>query len=361
MSTVINQTFAANLSLARKFSGMSLQELADKTNLSKQAISKYENGEINPSMATLSSLAKGLEIDIEDFFKENHDEALFLKKLIIKTPAFQNVYYREGGKLDVETANRIKKEAFKRFISYSELEALVKVKTKFKNPIKDFPIKDKYDAEEAALKVRKAWKLGSYPISNVVSTLENQGVRIIEVNEGDHFEGFSAEIESTPIIVVNIGIKEVTRRRFTTLHELGHLILQVHQSISYDDLERICDAFAATMLMPRELLFIELGGNRSKLTKDDLVRIKEKYGISVKAILVGAAFSEIITWDKYHELNSQMTITSDLGTYLGSEKSSRFIQLLIMGIVEEIISQNKAIELSGLPEEAVKNILEGVL
>jgi len=45
---------------ARKNSGMTQKELADKTGIAQSDISKIENGNANPSIRTLQRLAKGM-------------------------------------------------------------------------------------------------------------------------------------------------------------------------------------------------------------------------------------------------------------------------------------------------------------
>ena len=45
---------------ARKNSGMTQKELADKTGIAQSDISKIENGNANPSIRTLQRMAKGM-------------------------------------------------------------------------------------------------------------------------------------------------------------------------------------------------------------------------------------------------------------------------------------------------------------
>lgn len=47
------------------------QEVADKLNISRQSISKWENGSSTPDIATLKVLASFYEISIQDLTKEN--------------------------------------------------------------------------------------------------------------------------------------------------------------------------------------------------------------------------------------------------------------------------------------------------
>ncbi len=354
--------FAHNLATARKFAGLSLSDLAERIEVSKQTISKYENGELNPSMKKVYALANALNLDVEDFFKEPNEEKFFMKQFEIQDisfKSFQEVRFREGSNIPTDLVERVKATAMTEFLNYEELLELTSYHVKFKNPIKNMEIKNKYDAEEAALKVRKTWKLGNNPLSSVISILENQGVRVIEVFESIDFEGLSAKIQNIPIIVLNRGIEEITRRRFTALHELGHLILEIDEEIlEYDDIERICDSFAGTMLMPKELLYIELGDHRTRISKEELVTLKEKYGISVRAILVSAAFAKILPWDDYHDLKIQIGFDSDLGKFFGDEKPRKFHQTLLRALVEGKVARSRASELSGWSKSKVKEFAE---
>lgn len=363
-STKTIHYFAKNLAKAREFAGLSLSDLAERIGVSKQTISKYENGELNPSMKKVYALAEALKLEVEDFFKEYNEEKLFMQKFEIQgisfTP-FQQVKFREGENIPTDLVERVKTTAMEEFLNYEELLELTNYNIKFKNPIKNIEIKNKYDAEEAALKVRKAWKLGNNPLSSVISILENQGIRVIEVLESIDFEGLSAKIKNIPVIVINRGIEEITRRRFTALHELGHLILEINEEfLEYDEveIERICDSFAGAMLMPKELLFIELGDHRTKISKKELVTLKEKYGISVRAILVSAAFAKILPWNDYHDLKFQICYDSDLGKYFGDEKPRKFHQLLLRGLVEGKVSKSRASDLSGWSQSKVKEFAE---
>ena len=66
-----NNTFGTRLKLARKMAGMSLQDLSDAliNKVTKQALSKYEQGEMNPTSEVLLSIAKALRLKPDYFLK----------------------------------------------------------------------------------------------------------------------------------------------------------------------------------------------------------------------------------------------------------------------------------------------------
>ena len=63
-------TTANRLYELRKQHGYSQDELADKLNVSRQAISKWENGSSDPSATNLMALADVFNIKVEDMLKE---------------------------------------------------------------------------------------------------------------------------------------------------------------------------------------------------------------------------------------------------------------------------------------------------
>ena len=157
--------------------------------------------------------------------------------------------------------------------------------------------------------------------------------------------GFSCWEKNTPIIVINTTNTDISRRRFTILHELAHLLLQFNEED--ENLEHYCNHFAGAMLLPSEVLNKYLGGNG--ITLEELKRIKSKYGISIFAILVRMANLDYITWDKFHEWKEQYHSWRDKESdFNGVETVSRFNYLLAKGLRENIFTKDMASELSGM-------------
>ena len=59
-----------NLRALRKQKGYSQEQLAERLNVSRQAVSKWENGVSDPSTSNLLALAKLYGISAEDLLKE---------------------------------------------------------------------------------------------------------------------------------------------------------------------------------------------------------------------------------------------------------------------------------------------------
>ena len=58
----------------RKNKGLTLAQLGDATGLSKGLLSRIENNQVSPPIATLSKIARGLEVPIGIFFEEDETD-----------------------------------------------------------------------------------------------------------------------------------------------------------------------------------------------------------------------------------------------------------------------------------------------
>ena len=84
------------------------------------------------------------------------------------------------------------------------------------------------------------------------------------------------------------------RRRFTTAHEIGHLILEPNTQVAYRDSpmfvdenqylrECLCDRFAAALLMPEREVRKKAGSN---VNLADVLRIAKEFEVSVAAFVI---------------------------------------------------------------------------
>jgi Zn-dependent peptidase ImmA (M78 family) len=232
---------------------------------------------------------------------------------------------------------------------YIELEEILGIEIKFQNPLENIPINSQADIEKAAETLRHAWGLGRDAISNVIALLEDHHVKVLEIDSTESFDGFSTWVngQDIPLIVLNkskLG-NALDRKRFTALHELAHLLLDVNQHPEKEK-EKYCHAFATAMLIPAETMKKELGGKRSKLSFHELAAMKQQYGISMQALVYRAKdlglISENYLKHFYVVFNQLGYRSSEPVAYEGVEHSNRFSQLLFRALAEEFISISKA-------------------
>jgi Zn-dependent peptidase ImmA (M78 family) len=189
----------------------------------------------------------------------------------------------------------------------------------------------------------------------VLELLEDQGIKIIELEGDDSIDGFSTWVnESIPVIGLNLNKKKsLDRYRFTVLHELGHLLLEL-KNFSEKEQENLCNYFAGALLLPHSAIEHELGLKRKQVSLNELRAIKKQYGISMQATVYRLKELHIISKAVYHRFfqfmrdNGYKKDESGLAIYHGEEEALRFDQLLGQALIEQHITVSKAAALKNL-------------
>ena len=334
----MKEIFSKRLKSARTLASLSQDQLVEKMEniVSKNAISKYEKGEMMADSTILLALSKALNVKPDYFFRPF-------------TVEIENVEFRKKQKLSVKAVNAIKQTVTDLVERYIEVEQFLNIESEFSNPVKDLAVSTIQNIDEAALIVRTQWKLGLNALPNVIDLLEDKEIKVIEVEAPDEFDGFSGWADGRiPIIVINKNYN-VERKRLTVLHELGHLILKLNEGISDKEKERLCFQFAGAMLIPEPTFIAEIGNVRSHFSIPELIAVKETYGISIQAIMARAKDLKIINQAQFFAFRkwiSRNRTEEGLGSYKGSEHTFRFKQLIYRAAAEEVISLSKAANLS---------------
>jgi Zn-dependent peptidase ImmA (M78 family) len=301
---------------------------------------------MKPTGEVLIALAKALDVKPDYFLKES---------IIVLAP----VEFRKKSKLSAKDEDSIK-EKVKDFLErYLEVEQLLNIKAKFSNPVKNLTITEVEDVEAAAMKLIKGWNLGFDPIPNVIEMLEDNGIRVIEIDAAEEFDGLSTFVGDIPVVVINKNYS-VERKRFTALHELGHIVLNIEEEA---EKEKICHAFAGALLLPDDCLEKLIGDKRSNIAPGELVSIKEQFGISVQAIMMRAQLKGIIDQNAAGRFWKSMAGNKKeigLGEFAGKEKSYRFEHLVFRLAAEDVVSMSKAANLAGIKLATFKDQLDAI-
>lgn len=337
------KNFPERLKNARKMKGLSLQELAEaiENKYSKQSINRMELGEVLPNSALLLDLARVLEISPDYFVKE---------ELVELGP----VDFRKLTRLRVKDQEVVKGKTIEYLDRYLELEDFMMAKKPMPFSPGEAKIMNPDDIELAAIRIREILKIGNDPIYNIVELLEENGIKVFSIESESAFSGMSTVLKNGEgIIVFNDPEKAIplVRKRFTLLHELGHLFLDL-RSYPEKEQERMCDQFAGAVLLPKEKILSILGAKRNVILDEELKMIKRYYGISLPAIVYRAKILGIVTesYLKYYMIryNKSQLKMKEFNGYNGEEKSSRFLQLLLRAVTNEVISISKAASLANM-------------
>ena len=332
--------FSERLKAARKMNGFSLQDLSDAiaNKLNKQALNRLENGEASPDSETISLLSKALKVTNDYFFRQS-------------IVSLGNLKFRKLKKLSVKEQEKVVAQTSEFLERYLELEDLMGINNAIRFRPKSHKIKNAADVEKAAQQIRTDWKLGEDPLPNILEMLEENNIKVYQLEVDKSFSGMSTILEDKIAVIVlnNNKAIPVVRQRFTALHELAHLFLDLS---AFDDkeCEKMCDLFAGAMLLPGKKIIQYLGDRRSQIIMKELYMIAEKYGISIAAVMYRAFNLEIVSQSyfkffmiKYNQYNTR---DKEFEVYNRKESSERFLQLLIRAVAEEIISTTKAAALN---------------
>ena len=287
-----NNSFSIRLREARLMMGLSMDKLVERTNgaITKQSISRYEKGIMRPKRGALQAIAKALNIS-EEYFEGTN--------LKIDMPMLRTT---SNGKLSEDEL-----QALEAKLSFWAEQYLAKEKeagfpTRFKNPIKGTKVSTLEDAIHAADLLREKWHCGDGPIASILRLLERKGIMILAANLPDYVFGMSTWADKKhPLMILDFNPEKssVEKLRFTAVHELAHLLLAFPVNAELD-IEKRCNKFAGFFLFTRQALIEEMGGEkRDVLTLEEMIDLREVYGISIAAQVHAAWDIRMISREHY--------------------------------------------------------------
>ena len=260
----------ARLTQARVRLGVSKADLAAEVGVSAAAIGQYEAGVNSPRPEVLDRLATYLKVRPE-FFSVGRPLAR------IDT---LNAHFRSLRSARVSDRQKALATAAPVWELTFALERYVKL------PDADLPVLAAgATPSEAAAALRAHWGLPDGPVKHLVATAESRGivVAIRPLREIDAVDAFSAVIVDRPIIITTPRRSEnVFRHRFSTAHEIGHLLLHRDPAGHSAAVEKEADEFAAAFLTPAAAMDAVLP---QRLDLAALDRLGRTWGVSPKSLV----------------------------------------------------------------------------
>jgi len=267
------EIIGANIRLARLFHGLSLAELGERLDKSKQYLSRVETG-AEPVSASLEQLLLDQLGILPKFLREvdpmplTEEQCHFRKQLTTKAVLRQ--YARARG------------EMLKRLVCVLDdhLE------------LPDYNIAEadagsEESIERGAEASRSAWGLGWGPIANITRVAETAGAVVMRVS------GLANEVDAVsfatrrPVIALNDSWRSACRARFGVAHELGHFALHIGVLTGDRLTETQANRFASAFLLPRASFLAEskraLRGTR--ISWEVMSSLKQRWGVSKAALL----------------------------------------------------------------------------
>lgn len=337
--------FSKNLKYYRLKQNLSKKELADLINVSPMAITYYENGERNPSMEILKSLADVLNVKISDFLDSRQDNLNFV-----------HGEFRKNKKLSKKQQEFICEsieEYVHRFYTVIDILGGDILPT---SPL-THQLNITGDIEKDAINMRRCLGIAEFgPVGNFIELLENKGIIIYLCHlDSDDFSGMNGFINERPYIIVNDKMSP-ERIRSTISHELAHLLFIWDDFNNEKEIENLVTAIGGAFLFPYEDAIRELGIKRTKITKD-MQYVCREYGISMYLLVKRANLCHIINdsiaKDFYIKAN-QAGWKKQEPIRIEKEEPMFFLQLVLRAVCENQISIQKGAELLKMPYSFVE-------
>ncbi len=286
------------LKMARQYRGMTVEELSQKINVSKQAVSQYETDKIEDvPFQKILAISNVLNFPYKYFAQEDISN--------IKTGT---TYFRSLMKTSKKyrLAQEIKMEHIATI--YSFLNEYVTF------PYLNLPawIGEISSPVEAAKKLRDYWELGDKPIDSIMRIVERNGIIVTTFStDTNDIDAFSQYVEMNDfdvyIIALSNNKESAARINFDIAHELGHIVLhewsedeEVLSREEFKAKEKEANEFAAAFLLPETSFAQEVSLDPQKL--DYYVQLKRRWKVSVAAMLYRSCSLGIITQGQYQYL-----------------------------------------------------------
>lgn len=345
----LKKSFGERLHNARLMRGLSMQQLCDMMDniITKQTLSKYENGVMLPKSDIVIALCDALEINPDYLFS-------------YKSSTPKNIRYSKllglSKKEEMAIASIIE-NTIERTV---EIEDICGKEHSFNSIPVEQPVKTLSDIYQAASKLRQAWKMGSAAITNVMNLLESNGVITAEIDAIAPFISQHAILDDTiPVIAVNSNM-DAESFRFASLKELANAILCFDKGINNKKKEHFCSVFANEMLLPQDVFLSVIGEKRHEIALMELKYLQSEYGISVDALMAKARYLGIVSSNHYFDYcknlgSADFTKKSDS---IVKEKVTKFECMVYRALASGIITQSKAAALlNATTVEVVRNFV----
>jgi Zn-dependent peptidase ImmA (M78 family)/transcriptional regulator with XRE-family HTH domain len=358
----------------RKLSGMSQQEVAEKLGVSKEYVSLLETNKRTPSLEILSRLSAVFRRNVSYFLDE-------------REISFSAVFRASDlTKKEKENLNK----ALGMIENYVFLEDIMSNRPPLA-PTYPKPSKDELRSystmfrfsENMANGERKRLGLGSEPIKDIFSTIEDEGLHIIWEPLGSNgLDGVFLFNEGKGAFCILNTARTGGRQKFSAAHEYCHYLKDRDAGYKIDRFisneignrrnrsERIADLFASAFLMPAERIKSTLDIlERKHLTPMDVIVLKRHFGVSYQAMVYRLLNLHHIKEKELDEflnvkpMHLETELFGDRDEEIEKERKglpTRYLRLAFQAYMETKISLDRLAEIVGLNRFILEDMLEDI-
>lgn len=283
-----NKFNGERLRQARMYNKISINDLAELLNVSKQAISQYETQNITPDFNKMRIIVDKLNFPSSYFFQEDMYD---IKPSTTYFRALLSANRGERNQQDIKIRHlAVIHNILDKYVEFPSLNLPIIPEELKANLTKE-------NIEKIAQIVREYWNLGDKPINDIIYVLEKNGIIVTAYGTENNIDAYSKKIKinnkDSYIIVLSTTKESAVRSNFDAAHELGHIILHDWNtnledltSKEFKEIEQQANDFAAAFLLPPDTFGKEVSFAPNNI--NCYVDLKKKWKVSILAMIIRA-------------------------------------------------------------------------
>jgi Zn-dependent peptidase ImmA (M78 family)/DNA-binding XRE family transcriptional regulator len=302
--TVRARVKPALLQWARRTAGYTEAEAAKRAGVSEDRLAAWELGELSPTIRQLQTLADAYKRPLSVFYLADVPRDFQPMRDFRRLPGVETTRFTPELALEVRLAQQRRQLALDLLHEFDEDARFFDLTATIDDDVEGVAEKIRAELDVTPFD-RVEWKAdrdGYAAFNGLRSRLEDRGVLVFQTNRvsANEISGFAIAERPLPTIVVTRSNTPATRRSFSLVHELVHIMLRQSgvSDIDIDDqvaapirrVEMFCNQVAAATLIPREDLLSERAVRdqhaRSTAWTDETIRdLARTYSVSREAIV----------------------------------------------------------------------------
>lgn len=351
-------TLGEKLKQSRQAAGLSTRAVAEQIRhfapVSHATIANYEKDASQPPVDVLAAMASVYQRPINWFLGNG--------------PILRGVRYRNlKSKVGVRARQQFEGEVQRWLDAYVAIEThldmpLDREQGTENSKLARFEVNPEESPRETATRLRReVLDLDDdSPVLSVIDILEQSGVRTLEMDTELAIDGMAAALGEDYVVVLSHD-SSADRARLTAAHELGHVIRgDCTDGQESKAEERAAFEFASHLLLTSKMLTAAF----KRKSVVDLVRFKERYGISLAAMVYRAQEEHIIREDEAKRLwiafAQRGWKTKEPGRVM-ADRPNRFESLIAHAVEEKQLTFKALADICGVREHELRHRLDMAL
>ncbi|MBW8017988.1 MAG: ImmA/IrrE family metallo-endopeptidase [Planctomycetes bacterium] len=342
------ESVGQRLRIAREAIGLSTREAAARLTLSFKrtshvTVGNYERGTSRLPEDALHAFAQLYNRPVHWF--------------CVKRGILEGLRYRALKSVSVRDKKDFSHHAQLWLETYLHVEGILGRNLSPKYP--NFEVSHDESGAQLAKNIRELYKLRHFPIPSTIRLLEDFRIYVIQQSSNARIDGFAGLLGGVRVVVLNTNLSN-DRIRLNALHELAHHLYEdciAGPALSHEEVEKRAFEFASHLLIPDDE--IEKAFAIKSMVR--LVQYKERFGVSLAAMIYRAHQNSIITRALYQRLWKDFTrlgYRKNEPGHVIADRPVRMETLIDSAVQQKRISYAEIASVTGVQESSIRRRIE---